>query len=151
MDIIFDQFILNRAFLEWISCEHLDSFKAYERINQLQENLLENLRQGFEYIGVYSVGVLFLRKTIQNFNKPMESKTDVPGITITYFQPKTNITVNRENIYMGAKRTNDIPNYGAQVEFIIKDLVWLVFILIVVILVTCIYHEPLLKNFRGMS
>ena len=56
----------------------------------------------------------------------MESKTDVPGITITYFQPKTNITVNRENIYMGAKRTNDIPNYGAQAEFIIKDLVWLV-------------------------
>ena len=54
----------------------------------------------------------------------MESKTDVPGITITYFQPKTNITVNRENIYMGAKRTNDIPNYGAQAEFTIKDLVW---------------------------
>ena len=34
MDIIFDQFILNLAFLEWISCEHQDSFKAYERINQ---------------------------------------------------------------------------------------------------------------------
>ena len=79
----------------------------------------------------------------------MESKTEIPGITVTYFQPKTNITVNRENIYMGAKRTNDIPNYGAQVEFIIKDLVWLVFILIVVILV--IYHEPLLANFRSMT
>ena len=79
----------------------------------------------------------------------METKTEIPGITVTYFQPKTNITVNRENIYMGAKRTNDIPNYGAQVEFIIKDLVWLVFILIVVILV--IYHEPLLANFRNMT
>ena len=124
MDIIFDQFILNRVFLEWISYEHQDSFKAYERINQLQENLLENLRQGFEYRGVYSVGALFSRETIQNFYKPMESKTEIPGITVTYFQPKTNITVNRENIYMGAKRTNDIPNYGAQVEFIIKDLVW---------------------------
>ena len=63
-------------------------------------------------------------ETIQNQKKPIESKTDVPGITITYFQPKANITVNRENIYMGAKRKNDIPDYGAQAEFIIKDLVW---------------------------
>ena len=117
----------------------LQSLRTYQSI--AGKSLGEFKARFWIYRGL--LGRCIILETIQNFNKPLESKTDAPGITITYFQPKTNITVNRENIYMGAKRTNDIPNYGAQVEFIIKDLVWLVFILIVVILVTC--------NFRGMS
>ena len=107
----------------------LQSLRTYQSI--AGKSLGEFKARFWIYRGL--LGRCIILETIQNFNKPMESKTDVPGITITYFQPKTNITVNRENIYMGAKRTNDIPNYGAQVEFIIKDLVWLVFILIVVI------------------
>lgn len=75
MDIIFDQFILNLIFLEWISCEHQDSFKAYEHINQLQENPLENLRQSFECWEVYLISALSLKVsndrlfTVRNYSK----------------------------------------------------------------------------------
>ena len=57
-------------------------------------------------------------------NKPIESKADLSNVTITYFQPKKNIITNRETMYKGAKKANDISNYGAQAEFEIKDFVW---------------------------